>query len=122
MKNFSLLILCAGFGKRMLDLTINSPKPLLKINNQTLLGNTINLFSKDPSAKCRFPARYIFLKSHLKEKKLQNVEVSFKECKGFNTYLKKAPARDIQLVYAAQNILSSTSMMGHSFLKLFPKL
>tara|TARA_Y100001954_G_scaffold235243_1_gene292548 strand:- start:273 stop:2087 length:1815 start_codon:yes stop_codon:yes gene_type:complete len=85
------------------------------------LNLTINLFVKDPLAKCRFPARYIFLQRHLKERKLQNAGGSFKECKGFSTYLKKAPARNIQLVYAAQNILSSTSMMGHSFLKLSGK-
>ena len=45
MNNFSLLILCAGFGKRMLDLTKDVPKPLLKVNNKTLLGNAINFFT-----------------------------------------------------------------------------
>ena len=44
MPNFSLLILSAGFGRRMLDLTTNTPKPLLKFRNKTLLGNTINFF------------------------------------------------------------------------------
>lgn len=44
MSKFTLLILCAGFGKRMLDLTTNTPKPLLKINNKTLLSNTINFY------------------------------------------------------------------------------
>ena len=45
MNKFSLLILCAGFGRRMLELTRNIPKPLLKVNNKTLLSNTINFFS-----------------------------------------------------------------------------
>ena len=36
-------ILCAGFGKRLNPLTLNTPKPLLEINNLTLLENTINL-------------------------------------------------------------------------------
>ena len=40
----SLLILCAGFGTRMLNLTSNSPKPLLKVNNKTLLANSIEFF------------------------------------------------------------------------------
>ena len=45
MFKFTLLILCAGFGKRMFNLTTNTPKPLLKIDNQTLLSNTINFFN-----------------------------------------------------------------------------
>ncbi len=44
MTSFPLIILCAGFGKRMLNLTINKPKPLLEVNNKTLLNNTINFF------------------------------------------------------------------------------
>jgi len=35
------LILAAGFGKRLEPLTNITPKPLLKINNITLLENTI---------------------------------------------------------------------------------
>ena len=35
------MILAAGFGKRLNPLTINCPKPLLKIGNQTLLSNTL---------------------------------------------------------------------------------
>jgi len=45
-KNFTLMILAAGFGKRMESLTKLNPKPLLKINNITLLGNTINFFER----------------------------------------------------------------------------
>ena len=43
MKINTALILCAGFGKRLNPLTLNMPKPLLEINNLTLLENTINL-------------------------------------------------------------------------------
>lgn len=45
MKNFSLMILCAGFGSRMLNLTRNTPKPLLKYKNKILLKNTIDFFT-----------------------------------------------------------------------------
>ena len=35
------MILAAGFGKRIHPLTIKSPKPLLKIGNETLLSNAL---------------------------------------------------------------------------------
>ena len=37
------MILAAGFGKRMHPLTLNKPKPLLEINNISLLERAINL-------------------------------------------------------------------------------
>ena len=37
------LILCAGYGKRLNPITLTAPKPLLKINEITLLENCINL-------------------------------------------------------------------------------
>ena len=43
MKINTALILCAGYGKRLNPLTLNDPKPLLKINKITLLENCINL-------------------------------------------------------------------------------
>ena len=43
MKIKTALILCAGLGKRVLPLSLEIPKPLLKLNNITLLENTINL-------------------------------------------------------------------------------
>ena len=43
MKIKTALILCAGLGKRLKPITLAKPKPLLEINNITLLENTINL-------------------------------------------------------------------------------
>ena len=40
------LVLCAGYGKRLNPLTLKNPKPLLKLNDLTLLENTINLIKK----------------------------------------------------------------------------
>ena len=37
------LILCAGYGKRLNPITLSKPKPLIEINNTTLLQNTLNL-------------------------------------------------------------------------------
>ena len=46
MKINTALILCAGFGKRLNPLTLKTPKPLLKINNVTLLESSINMIAK----------------------------------------------------------------------------
>ena len=49
MKMFKIntaLVLCAGYGKRLNPLTLKNPKPLLKLNDLTLLENTINLIKK----------------------------------------------------------------------------
>ncbi|WP_440908998.1 sugar phosphate nucleotidyltransferase [Candidatus Pelagibacter sp.] len=43
MKIETALILCAGYGKRVKPLTDVTPKPLLKINDLTLLQRCINL-------------------------------------------------------------------------------
>ena len=43
MKINTALILCAGYGQRLNPLTLSEPKPLLKINEITLLENCINL-------------------------------------------------------------------------------
>jgi len=43
MKINTALVLCAGHGKRLNPLTLKVPKPLLKINEITLLENSINL-------------------------------------------------------------------------------
>ena len=43
MKINTALILCAGFGKRLNPITLESPKPLLKIKHLSLLEHCINL-------------------------------------------------------------------------------
>ena len=43
MKINTALILCAGYGKRLNPITLTEPKPLLKVNEVTLLENCINL-------------------------------------------------------------------------------
>jgi N-acetyl-alpha-D-muramate 1-phosphate uridylyltransferase len=45
MTGFNLMILAAGYGKRMNNLTHSIPKPLLKINNKELLRHNIDFFT-----------------------------------------------------------------------------
>ncbi len=46
MKISTALILCAGLGERLKPLTLKTPKPLLKINNLTILECCIDLIIK----------------------------------------------------------------------------
>ena len=43
MKIKTALILCAGFGKRLNPLTLQTPKPLLELKNMTMLEKCINM-------------------------------------------------------------------------------
>tara|TARA_B110000008_G_scaffold255081_1_gene271509 strand:- start:17 stop:706 length:690 start_codon:yes stop_codon:yes gene_type:complete len=43
MKINTALILCAGFGKRLNPLTLETPKPLIELNNVSVLETCINL-------------------------------------------------------------------------------
>ncbi len=36
-KNLTIIVLCGGKGERLKPLTNNTPKPLIKINNETIL-------------------------------------------------------------------------------------
>tara|TARA_B110001452_G_scaffold192069_1_gene162136 strand:+ start:202 stop:894 length:693 start_codon:yes stop_codon:yes gene_type:complete len=62
MKINTALILCAGYGKRLNPLTLTKPKPLLKVNDMTLLENCINL------AKSLGIKKILINTFHLKEK------------------------------------------------------
>ena len=46
MKIETALILCAGFGKRLHPMTLETPKPLLKLNHHTMLETCINTLIK----------------------------------------------------------------------------
>ena len=45
MTRFNLMILAAGYGKRMNNLTHSIPKPLLKLDNKELLRHNIDFFT-----------------------------------------------------------------------------
>ena len=62
MKINTAFILCAGLGKRLHPLTLTTPKPLLELNNVTILERCIDTIIK-------FGAKKIFLNTfHLGDK------------------------------------------------------
>ena len=51
MKINTALILCAGFGKRLNPITLNTPKPLLEIKDISMLERCISLIEKTRCSK-----------------------------------------------------------------------
>ena len=62
MKINTALILCAGYGKRLNPITLDVPKPLLEINNVTMLEKCIQLI-KDLGIK-KILINTFYLKDH----------------------------------------------------------
>lgn len=86
------------------------------------LIETIEGFFKPPienkHAICRFPARFLWIKNKLNLKK---PDFPVPNCISFDEFKRKAPADDIKLIFASENVTSPSSMMGHSFIKLSGK-
>jgi MurNAc alpha-1-phosphate uridylyltransferase len=88
MKINTALILCAGYGKRLNPLTLNEPKPLLKIKEITLLENCINLIES-------LGIKKIIINTFYLEEKITN----FLNTKRFNL--------DIKIVNDGKTILNT---------------
>ena len=67
------MILAAGFGKRMQPLTLKTPKPLLEINNYTLLERAINLLISHGVQEISINVHYLSdqIKSFINRKKFK---------------------------------------------------
>ena len=59
MKIDTALVLCAELGKRLNPVSLKTPKPLIKINNVTLLDNTLNLIEKLGIQKVKINTFYL---------------------------------------------------------------
>ena len=99
MKINTALILCAGFGKRLNPITLTKPKPLLEINEVTMLEKSINLI-KEMGIKKIFINTF-YLKDHFS---------SFVKNKNFNL--------DIHIIEDGESILDTgggiLNMISHS--------
>ena len=76
MKIKTALILCAGYGKRLNPITLTIPKPLLRVNEITLLENCINLIHSLGINKILINTFYLSekIEQFLKDKKF-NLEI-----------------------------------------------
>ncbi len=95
---------------------IRDPKFLLSVpafSPRLELFATIELlYAGDSDGVCRFPARYIWLRS-----RLDAPQLDLGSCDDLNEFLAKAPMQQIALIFASDNLSRPASMMGHSFLK-----
>ena len=98
MKINTALILSAGFGERLNPITLNTPKPLLKIKNKTLLENCISLI------KTLNVEKILINSFHLKDQILKFVE-------NYNQDI------DIKVIEDGENILDT----GGGILNLISK-
>lgn len=85
---------------------------------QELKNNYADFISEETrgSYLCRFPARSLWF-----SRKLSMLPPSFQHCEELSRYLRSVPADAISVIYASENIVSPSSFMGHSFLKLKDK-
>ena len=88
MKIKTALVLCAGYGKRLNPLTLEDPKPLLKINKITLLENCIVLIES-------LGIKKIIINTFYLKEKIEN----FINKNKFNV--------DIELVHDGETILNT---------------
>ena len=74
------MILAAGLGKRMQPLTLNKPKPLLEINNISLLERAINLLINCGVVEISINVHYLpdQIKNFLNEKKF-NAQINISD-------------------------------------------
>lgn len=79
------------------------------------LIKTIRVLVGDQEVACRFPARRRFILSSLS---LTSENLPEPNCEDYLTFKKKAPAREVSLVYASENLSQPSSMMGHVMLKM----
>ena len=99
MKINTALILCAGFGKRLNPITLSVPKPLLELNNVTMLETSINLIESLGIKKIIINTFY-----------LRDQIYNFLKSKNFNS--------EIKIIDDGENILNTgggiLNMMNHS--------
>tara|TARA_B100001063_G_C16693064_1_gene518179 strand:+ start:185 stop:883 length:699 start_codon:yes stop_codon:yes gene_type:complete len=77
------MILAAGLGKRMLPLTLNKPKPLIEINNISLLERAINLLISFSVQEININVHYLpgQIKKFINEKKF-NAKINISDESG----------------------------------------
>lgn len=99
-----------GFQIKSAGFLLSSRNPSLQ---NELEASLHFLYAGENNLVCRFPARYLWLREQL-----DAPELDLASCNDFQEFVQRAPAEQISLVFASENIGQPSSMMGHVFLKL----
>ncbi len=100
---------------------ITDPNFILSIDDfspKNELLKTLDFFSDTQSRTkenaCKFIARAEYLETHL------NIPIGFDEnqCVSYLEFRSKAPADEVSIVYASENLTQPSSMLGHSMLAI----
>tara|TARA_B100000029_G_scaffold448418_1_gene470928 strand:- start:1424 stop:2113 length:690 start_codon:yes stop_codon:yes gene_type:complete len=102
------MILSAGFGKRLLPLTLSCPKPLLKIGKETLLSNTINFLE-------HFGIKEIVINTHYLRDKI----IDYINKKNFNLKIITIEEKE-KILDTGGGILNALKYFDESFLCINP--
>lgn len=88
--------------------------------NATLESFLLNDQHKDPDshARCRFPARWIYLKKKLS---IEESEVTPVYCKKFEEFKRRLSAQSASLVFSSFYLNNPSSAFGHSLLRINSK-
>jgi len=102
------MILAAGFGKRLNPLTLDCPKPLLKIGNETLLSNTINFLEQ-------YKIEEVVINVHY----LGDQIIEYLKKKKFNLNIKIINEKD-KILDTGGGILNAIKYFNESFICINP--
>lgn len=101
--------------------SINDKSFLLSYGNFSLKNEllyTIRKFQEDPAIRCKYPARYQWVKNNID---INLSDYSTSECKELNEYKLKTNPESIDLIFVSENVKNPSSMFGHIFFKLTGK-
>ena len=124
MKINTALILCAGYGKRLNPITLKIPKPLIKINEITLLENSINFLEKLEIEKIKINTYFLHnqiqdfilnYKSNLKIEILNDGDEILDTGGGILNLINKSDENDFL-------ILNPDTLWGDNYLKTTTKM
>lgn len=78
------------------------------------LTATIDLIYSSPQQACQYPARKQFIETLLQ---LPSGSLSLQPCTDYEEFRQRVPTDEAFLVFAAENVTSASSMMGHIMLR-----